>query len=102
MVPLTVSREHCRACGRPFSEIPRYGTRLLCRECGLAGERLKSRVIRELYTQGVHQRGQRCRETGELKKISGRERLLRERRIARYARCVARGVPIEYEPADLS
>jgi hypothetical protein len=97
-----LDRTRCRRCGRLFSEAGRYETRLLCRACGRERERSKSHAVRLRDGQGLYARGQRCQETAELKKICGRQRLLRERRIARYARCVERGVPIEYEPADLS
>jgi hypothetical protein len=97
-----LDRTHCRRCGRPFSEAGRYETRLLCRPCGLERERSKSRAVRLRDSQGLHARGERCQETAELKKICGRQRLLRERRIVRYARCVELGIPIQYEPADSS
>jgi hypothetical protein len=94
------STTHCRQCGRPFTEVPRYYSRLVCWDCGLEYQRQKSRIMRLLYTAGVYARGKRYSETHELNKITGRARLLRDRRIARYRRCVERGVPIEYEPRD--
>jgi hypothetical protein len=90
---------HCRECGQPFTpENPRYYTRQVCWNCGLDYQRQKSRTLRQLIEHGVYVRGRRTSDFGDLKNICGRDRLLRERRIARYARCVARGGPITYEP----
>lgn len=92
---------HCRQCGRPFTpENPRYYKRQICWECGLDYQRRKGQARRNQYEHGVYRRGQRATDNGDLWKICGRARLLRERRIARYARCVERGVPIEYESRD--
>ena len=93
--------DHCTQCGRPFTkERWRYPGRWICCECFWAYQRAKETIERMLFTKGVYRRGQRASESGDLKLITGRARLLRNRRIARYARCVARGVPIEYEPRD--
>ncbi len=90
---------HCQQCGQPFTEQRwRYPRRWICCECFWAYCRLKSRWDRLLYTAAVFLHGSRYSESGDLKLITGRERLLRNRRIARYTRCVQRGVPIEYEP----
>jgi predicted nucleic acid-binding Zn ribbon protein len=90
---------HCRECGRPFTpENPRYYTRQVCWDCGLDYQRQKSRALRQIIEHGVYARGKRTSDSGDLKKICGRARFLRERRIARYAHCVVSGAPIEYEP----
>ncbi len=98
-----VEAPRCRACGQPFSpERPRFYRELLCRPCARVQKGERNRVLARVFYRGVYRRGERNAECAAMKMISGRERLLRDRRIVRYARCVARGVPIEYEPPDLS
>jgi len=88
---------HCRKCGRPFAEAGQFYDMALCRTCGLAWQRAKNRRLR---LKGVYAKGSRIRETGNLDKITGIARLLRDRRIARYRRCVEQSVPIVYEPYE--
>ncbi len=95
-----VPATHCRRCGRPFTEVRRYYRRALCWDCGLADYRARAAVERKFFRNGVYRRCQRYMENQDLKIITGAARLLRQRRIARYRRCVERGVPIEYEPRD--
>jgi hypothetical protein len=69
----------------------------MCRTCALAQRGARARERRRGVRATLFAIGERLHETVELEKITGLDRRRREERIARYADCVARGVPIVYE-----
>ena len=70
----------------------------MCRTCALTQRRAQARIRRQAVRAALFAIGERLHETLDMEKITGLDRRRREARIARYADCVARGVPIAYEP----
>jgi hypothetical protein len=91
---------HCGLCGASYETVRRYYQRRICWNCGLAEQRQRSRRRRQKDSNSVFKLGQRRQDSVDARKISGRDKILRERRIARYRRYVELGVPIEFEPRD--
>ncbi len=69
----------------------------MCVTCGLALRR-QQEFIRQENTASPFPDDDRQAETYDIEKVTGRDRRLREDRIARYAACVRRGEPIDYVP----
>jgi hypothetical protein len=115
--------ENCANCGIPFTDVPREKNRRICHHCAIIAGRHRARCgtsfadvtqapnrriccrclateTREClsYRTGLFSRGERRAEALDLAKISGKDLVLRHLRMARYAECVAAGLPIAFEP----